>query len=143
MAYVRFNRFRPPVAKLLRGALAKLKDAPGLILDLRSNGGGDGGEGSKVAGYFFDERVSVARIVKRSGKPPSALFGLVSFPKEFQAGERGRRLYSNPVVVLVNEGSGVTPDKTVTVTLGDLQAGRDDAVEEAGVYLKSLRAKGN
>jgi len=203
-AYVRFNRFRTPVAKLLKEALEKFKDAPGLILDLRSNGGGDGREGLKVAGYFFDEKVTVARIVTRTGKPPSALFGLVSFPKEFQAGERGRRLYSNPVVVLVNEGtgstaelvanvlreqgrvyvvgtqscgcvlgvldhrdlkgggdlavsevafvtptgrklegSGVTPDKTVAVTLRDLQAGRDAAVEEAEIYLKSLRAKGN
>lgn len=203
-AYVRFNRFRAPVAKLLKEALAKFKDAPGLILDLRSNGGGDGREGLKVAGYFFDEKTPIARIVTRSGKPPSALFGLVSFPKEFQAGERGGRLYSNPVVVLVNEGtgstaelianalhergrayvvgtqscgcvlgvldhrelkgggdlavseiafvtpdgrklegSGVTPDKTVTVTLRDLQAGRDAAVEEAEAYLKSLRAKGN
>ena len=203
-AYVRFNRFRAPVAKLLKEALAKLKDAPGLILDLRANSGGDGREGLKVAGYFFDEKVSIARIVTRTGKPPSALFGLVSFPKEFQAGENGKRLYSNPVVVLVNEGtgstaelianglreqgrayvvgtqscgcvlgvidhrelkgggdlavseisfvtpggrklegSGVTPDKTVTVTLRDLRAGRDVAVEEAEAYLKSLRGKGN
>lgn len=203
-AYVRFNRFRPPAAKLLKEALEKFRDAPGLILDLRSNGGGDGREGLKVAGYFFDEKVTVARIVTRTGKPPSALFGLVSFPKEFQAGERGRRLYAKPVVVLVNEGtgstaelvanvlheqrrayvvgtqscgcvlgvldhrdlkgggdlavseiafvtptgrklegSGVTPDKTVTVTLRDLQAGRDAAVEEAEAYLKSLSGKGN
>lgn len=203
-AYVRFNRFRAPVAKLLKEALSKFKDAPGLILDLRSNGGGDGREGLKVAGYFFDEKTPVARLVTRSGKTPSALFGLVSFPKEFQAGERGGRLYSNPVVVLVNEGTGSTaelianalhergrahvvgtqscgcvlgvldhrelkgggdlavseiafvtpdgrklegegvkPDKTVAVTLRDLQAGRDAAVEEAEVYLKSLLGKGN
>lgn len=109
-AYVRFNRFRAPVAKQLKEALSKLKDAPGLILDLRSNGGGDGREGMRVAGYFFDEKVAVARIVTRTGKPPSALFGLVSFPKEFQAGERGGRLYSNPVVVLVDEGTGSTAE---------------------------------
>jgi carboxyl-terminal processing protease len=95
-AYVRFNRSRPPVAKLLKEALAKLRDAPGLILDLRSNGGGDAREGLKVAGYFFDEKVSVARVVTRTGKPPSALFDLVSLPKEFQSGERGGRLYSSP-----------------------------------------------
>lgn len=201
-AYVRFNHFRPPVAKLLKEALAKFRDAPGLILDLRANGGGDGREGFRVAGYFFNEKVSIARVVTRSGKPPSALFGLVSLPKEFQAGERGGQLYSNPVVILVNEGTGstselianalhehgrayvigmrscgcvlgvldhrelkgggdlavseiafltgngrklegegVTPDKSVTVTLRDLQNGRDVALEEAEAYLKSLRAK--
>ncbi|HEX8283088.1 MAG TPA: S41 family peptidase [Pyrinomonadaceae bacterium] len=201
-AYVRFDRFRPPVADRLKEALVKFKDAPGLILDLRANGGGDGREGLRVAGYFFDEKVSVGRVVTRTGKPPSALFGLVSLPKVFEAGERGGRLYSNPVVVLVNEGTGstaelianglrehgrayvigtrscgcvlgvlkhrelkgggdlavseigfvtpegrrlegegVAPDKAVTVTLGDLQAGRDAALEEAEAYFKSLRRR--
>jgi carboxyl-terminal processing protease len=201
--YVRFSRFRAPVAKLLKEALSKFKDAPGLILDLRANGGGDGREGFRVAGYFFDEKVSVARVVTRTGKPPSALFGLVSLPREFEAGEKGKRLYSNPVVVLVNEGTGstselianalqehgrayvvgaqscgcvlgvldhrelkggggldvselgfvtpkgrrlegegVTPDKTVSVTLGDLRAGRDLALEAAEEYLKSSRGRG-
>jgi carboxyl-terminal processing protease len=201
-AYVRFNRFRSPVAKQLKEALAKFKDAPGLILDLRSNGGGDAREGLKVAGYFFDEKIQVARVVTRTGKPPSALFGLVSLPKEFQAGEKGNQIYSRPVVVLVNEGTGstselianalqehgrayvigaqscgcvlgvldhrelkgggdlavseigfVTPDgrrlegegvkpnKTVIVTLRDLQSGRDAALEAADGYLKNLNAK--
>ena len=199
-AYVRFDRFRPPVAGQLKEALEKFKDAPGLILDLRANGGGDGREGMKIAGYFFDEKVSVARLVTRSGKPPSALFGLVSLPREFEAGGKGGRLYSNPVVVLVNEGTGstselianalqerrrahvvgtrscgcvlgvlkhrelkgggavsvsevgfvtpggrrlegegVVPDKTVTVTLKDIQSGRDAALEEAEAYLSGLR----
>ncbi|HEX8687650.1 MAG TPA: S41 family peptidase, partial [Pyrinomonadaceae bacterium] len=202
-AYVRFNRFRPPVARLLKEALTKFRDAPGLILDLRANGGGDGKEGFRVAGYFFDEKVPVARVVTRTGKPPSALFGLVSLPKEFEAGEKGGRLYSNPVVVLVNEGTGstselianalqeqgrayvvgtqscgcvlavlqhrglkgggdlavseigfatpkgrklegvgVTPDKAVSVTLADLRAGRDLALEEAEAYLSGRRARG-
>lgn len=113
--YVRFDRFRPPVAKELKGALEKFKDAPGLVLDLRANGGGDGFEGMKVAGYFFDEKVSVARIVTRSGKAPSALFGLVSFPKEFAAGEKGKRLYTNPVVVIVNEATGSTSELVANV----------------------------
>lgn len=198
-AYVRFDRFRPPAAEQLKEALTRFKDAPGLILDLRANGGGDGREGMKVAGFFFDDKVAVARIVTRTGKPPSALMGLVSLPKEFQAGEKGGRLYSNPVVVLVNEGTGstselvanvlqeqrrayvigsrscgcvlgvlkhrelkgggslavselafvtpagrklegegITPDKSVTVTLKDIQAGRDAALEEAEAYLRGL-----
>lgn len=199
-AYVRFDSFRAPVARRLKEALASFKDAPGLILDLRANGGGDGREGLRVAGYFFDEKVEVARIVTRTGKAPSALLGLVSLPKVFEAGERGGRLYTNPVVVLVNEGSGstselianalqeqgrayvvgtrscgcvlgvlkhrelkgggelavseigfvtpkgrklegegVTPDKSVTLTLRDLQSGRDAALEEAEAYLSGLR----
>lgn len=109
-AYVSFNRFRSPVSKLLKEALVKFKGTPGLILDLRANGGGDWREGLRVAGYFFNDEVPVARIVTRTGKPPSALFGLVSLPREFQAGEKGGQTYPNPVVILVNEGTASTSE---------------------------------
>ena len=191
--YIRFDHFRTPVANDLKEALAKFKDAPGLVLDLRANGGGDGREGLRVAGFFFDEKVPVARVITRTGKQADAL------SKEFRAGERGARLYANPVVVVVNEatgsaselvanvlqeqkrayivgartcgcvlgvlkhrelkgggelsvselgfvnssgrrleGEGVTPDKTVSLTLRDFQAGRDAALEEADAYLLTL-----
>jgi carboxyl-terminal processing protease len=113
--YVRFERFRPPVANELKKALGKFRDAPGLVLDLRANGGGDGREGMKVAGYFFDEKVTVARLLTRTGKPPSALLGVESLPEEFEAGERGGRLYANPVVVIVNEATGSTSELVANV----------------------------
>lgn len=109
-AYIRFNRFRSPVGKQVKEALQKFKDAPGLVLDLRANGGGDGEEGMRVAGYFLNEKTPVARLVTRTGKPPSMLFGLVSFPKVFEAGRAGGQLYSGPVVILVNEGTGSTSE---------------------------------
>lgn len=104
-AYIRFDRFRAPVDKQIKEALERFKAAPGLILDLRANGGGYAHIGMNIAGYFFDDKVPVARIATRTGKPPSVLFGLVSIPKEFQAGRKGGQLYSNSVVLLVNEGS--------------------------------------
>ncbi len=109
-AYIRFDRFRSPAARQLKEALEKFKDAPGLILDLRGNGGGDGEEGLRIASYFFNDKVPIARIVTRTGKPPSALFGLISLPKEFKAGRRGGQIYSHPVVVLVNEATGSTSE---------------------------------
>lgn len=113
-SYIRFNRFRSPVAKQVKEALEKFKDAPGLILDLRNNTGGDGREGLRIAGYFFNEKVPIARIVTRTGKPPSALFGLVSLPKVFEAGEKGKQIYSNPIVILVNEGTASTSELIVS-----------------------------
>ena len=92
--------------------------APGLILDLRSDGGGEGAEGMRVAGYFFDERAGVARVVTRSGKPASALFGLASLPEELRAGERGARLHANPLVVLVNEGTDSTSELVANALQG-------------------------
>lgn len=109
-AYLKLNRFLPPAARQMKDALQKFKDAPGLILDLRANGGGDGAEGMKLGGYFFNDKVPIARIVTRTGKPPSAFFGLMSLPKEFQAGRKGGQLYANPIVVLINEATGSTSE---------------------------------
>lgn len=109
-AYIKFNRFMPPIDKQIKEALTKLKDAPAMILDLRTNGGGDGEIGLKIAGYFFNEKISFANIITRSGKPPSAFFGLVRLPKEFKAGKKGGQLYSNPVVILINEATGSTSE---------------------------------
>jgi carboxyl-terminal processing protease len=137
-AYIRFNRFRPPVAKQIKEALQQFKDAPGLILDLRTNSGGDGGEGMKVAGYFFNEKVPMATIVTRTGKSPSALFGLVSLPKVFEAGEKGKQLYSNPVVILINEATGSTSE---LVASGMQEKGRAQIVgtQSCGCVLGVLK----
>ncbi|MGI9036706.1 MAG: S41 family peptidase [Pyrinomonadaceae bacterium] len=109
-AYIKFDHFKSPVDKQIKDALIKYKDAPGLILDLRANGGGDGELGLKIAGYFFDEKTSFAAVKTRTGKMPSAFFGLVKLPKEFQAGKKGGQLYAHPVVVLINEATGSTSE---------------------------------
>lgn len=201
-AYIKFNRFLPPVTKQIKEALMKYKDAPGLILDLRANGGGDGETGLQIAGYFFNDKTPLGRIITRTGKPPSAFFGLFKLPKEIQAGKKGEQLYSNPVVVLINEatgstselitgamqeqnraqvigtqscgcalgvlnhkqlkgggdlaiseigfvtskgrtleGNGVVPDKTVALTIADVQQGRDVALKEAESFLKNASKK--
>jgi carboxyl-terminal processing protease len=201
-AYIKFNRFLSPVNKLIKEALIKFKNAPGLILDLRSNGGGDGELGGQIAGYFFNDKTAFATLITRTGKPPSALFGLIKIPKDFKAGKKGGQLYSNPVVILINEatgstselfasamqehnraeivgtqscgcvlgilnykqlkgggdlaiseigfitskgntlqGNGVTPDKTIVLSIKNLQTGRDIALEEAENHLHSLNGK--
>jgi len=200
LGYIRFNKFIPPVAGEIRRALEGLRDAPGLIIDLRGNGGGDLAETARIAGYFFARKTPIARIVTRAGKPPAFFMGLAHVPNQFSAvpprGTSGG-IYSGPVAVLVNEGTGsgaelfsaalrensratvvgrqtcgcvlgilhqrklkgggeldvsevgfttangrrlegvgVTPDKPVPLTLADLRARRDAALEVAERVLR-------
>lgn len=106
VAYIRFNRFHPEATKGVRDALAQYKTAPGLIIDLRNNGWGELDETLSIAGFFFDEKVTLARVLTRSGKPPSVAFGLVKLPLELSVSSKGKQLYAGKVVVLVNEASG-------------------------------------
>lgn len=102
-AYIKFNAFRSQYVKEFKEALTKFKNAPALIIDLRSNGGGDVENMLPIANYFFGSRVLFARAATRSGKPLSAFGGLVSVPTEAYVGGAGKQIYGNPVVILINE----------------------------------------
>jgi carboxyl-terminal processing protease len=107
LGYIRFNRFIPPVASEVRQALEGFRNTPGLIIDLRGNGGGDIAETARIVGYFFARKTPIARIVTRTGKPPAFFMGLAHVPNEFSAvPQGGTEVYSGPVALLVNEGTG-------------------------------------
>jgi len=90
--YIQLTRWRSPATELFRAELEKLRDAPGLIIDLRGNGGGEVGVVLEIGNYFFANKVSFGRFIRRSGKAV-----------ELSAG--GSQLYGGPVVILVNEAS--------------------------------------
>ncbi len=114
LAYIKFNAFRSPVSKEFKDALIKLKDAPGLIVDLRGNGGGDVQEMLHIADYFFNSKVFFGRGVTRSGKPLSFLGGLISIPLEAYVGGTGKQIYSKPVVILTSERTGSAAESLTT-----------------------------
>jgi carboxyl-terminal processing protease len=110
VGYIRISRFRAPASEQVKQALEKFRDAPGVVLDLRANTGGDGKEGLRVAACFFDRKVPIARVLTRTGKPPSVFFGLVTLPKVLEADPKNRQAYAGPLAVLVNEGTGSTSE---------------------------------
>jgi len=105
-AYLKFDGFREGIAKEIKPVLEKFKDAPGLIIDLRNNGGGEVPEARKIAGYFFNEKVFFGRGISRTGKPISILGGLRKIPLEAYVGEPGGQIYSKPVVILTSGRTG-------------------------------------
>ena len=98
-AYIRWNIFRPPIAKDVAAALGRFREAPGVILDLRANPGGNGSELDAIARLFFDERTPVYQVGERHGSTPPK-------PTAYYLGSKGGAVYRGPVVILLNEASG-------------------------------------
>lgn len=103
--YIRFDGFQHPVTKEFKQALQRFHDAPGLIVDLRRNGGGDLAVLLPIAGYFFGKKTLFAKDSTRTGRPLSSYVGLFKLPLQLYVGKPGDQIYSGPVAVLVDAHS--------------------------------------
>lgn len=104
--YIKFDLFSDRVAKQFRDALSNLSGAPGLIVDVRGNPGGDFGSLLAIANSFFSDKVSFGRIIARSGRGPSLMLRMLGVPSQLDAGASSNAVYSGPVIILVNEATG-------------------------------------
>lgn len=93
--YLRFDEFDGPGRRWLAGRLAEHAQAPGLVLDLRRNGGGETFSLGITLGEFFDRRVDCGTFVTRSGRR--------TVKNSWQVGSAR---YGGQVVVLVDAGTG-------------------------------------
>jgi carboxyl-terminal processing protease len=93
--YIKLNVWKSPIHEQFKRALQELKDAPGMIIDLRGNPGGEVNEILKIAGYFFSSKMPFGRFITRTGRP-----------LELFSAHHSDMIYSGPVAILVNEGSG-------------------------------------
>jgi len=92
--YIRLSLWKSPIRKKFRKALEQLRDAPGVVVDIRGNPGGEAEEVAKIASYFFARRVPFGKFSARSGK------------SIFLRTDDDDQIYTGPVALLVNEGSG-------------------------------------
>ena len=102
LGYLRISTFRQSgIGEGVDAALASLgASMRGLVLDVRSNGGGSDRESEAAAGRFTAERV-MYRIVRYKSGPAHDAFG----PKEEGWLEpAGSQRYLGPVAVLTNRG---------------------------------------
>ncbi|MBV9211609.1 MAG: hypothetical protein JOZ52_13305, partial [Acidobacteria bacterium] len=89
IGYIRFNAFVPPVMEELCGALRKLHDAPGLIIDLRGNQGGLIGMIGGLAGLVESRQVTLGSMQMRGGRNE-----LYTFPQKSP--------YTGALVILID-----------------------------------------
>ena len=87
------------VADAFDHALAELQDAPGLIIDVRDNGGGDTAVAKPIMGRFIAAPKPYAIMRRREGTGLSAPWTEIVDPN-------GPFTYTRPVVVLTSHWSG-------------------------------------
>lgn len=103
MAYVRFTAFRESLRERVLELLRAHGDAPGLVLDLRGNGGGSAAMADAIASAFFRERTLIAWTQTRSGQPVS--IGGVPIIRGERVAEGRADAYAGPVAILVDSAT--------------------------------------
>jgi carboxyl-terminal processing protease len=97
VGYISFNIWLLPQMEKLRAAVRGMRDAPGLIIDLRGNPGGIGMLAAGLTGMLVEKETSLGAMRLRSGRVAFAVFP--------QAGA-----YTGPVAVLIDGGSASTSE---------------------------------
>jgi carboxyl-terminal processing protease len=93
IGYIELTGFGPEIEKDFDAAMQSIQGTRGLILDLRSNGGGFVTTVAQVASYFFPEETNLGEFITRTGR---------ATPRQTV---RLRNYYREPLVVLVSSRS--------------------------------------
>ena len=88
IGYIRFNTFHEDLIPDMVEAITALQDAPGIIIDLRGNPGGDPSTVEQLAAQFLDGETSFGSFTTRSG----------IIPRTFT----GNYVYPGPLVILID-----------------------------------------
>lgn len=100
--YIKFDGWMPPADKRFNAELAKLSDTPGLVIDLRANGGGQTEVLLNIASNFFTAPTYTGGFRRRDGT------------LDRYTTHAPTRLYKQPVVILIDERSA-SASETFTI----------------------------
>ncbi|MEP6925637.1 MAG: S41 family peptidase [Pyrinomonadaceae bacterium] len=109
IGYIRFSNFVAFLNSKIEAAIVSMKDAPGIIIDLRGNGGGDDDVAIKMAGMLFDKETQLMITKTRKGD------------KFYYKAKPAKNLYLGKVIILVDELSGSASEQFAA---GMQEAGR-------------------
>lgn len=96
-----FNYWMVPLVRGIDEAVDRYRDADGIVIDLRGNGGGVGAMVAGIAGHFLDERISLGIFRTRT----SAL-EIKANPRLVAADGRRVEPFAGPVAILTDEHTG-------------------------------------
>jgi len=105
VGYIRLTGFDPQLSREIRSVFETVKDAKGLVVDLRGNTGGSLNLTLSLMNQLVKGRITVGKRITRNGKPPSLLMGLVPLGRLEMELEGVKNPFLGPVVVLVDSDS--------------------------------------
>jgi carboxyl-terminal processing protease len=105
VGYIRITGFDPQLSRDIRSVFDAVKDAKGLVVDLRGNTGGSLNLTLSLMNQLVKGSIPVGRRITRSGKPPALLMGLLSLGRLEMELEGVKNPFLGPVVVLVDGDS--------------------------------------
>lgn len=94
IGYIHFTSFIASLNEKIRAAIESMRDAPGIIIDLRGNGGGDDDVAIKMANLLFDRKVQL--MITRTRKGDDLYYKTTP----------AKNPYRGKVIVLIDEKSG-------------------------------------
>ncbi len=94
IGYIRFSSFIAALNPKIETAIVSMKNAPGIIIDLRGNGGGDDDVAIRLAGFLFDKETQLMITKKRRGDDL------------YYKAKPQKNPYTGKIVILVDELSG-------------------------------------
>jgi len=100
--YLRFSQWTIGLTLRAMAGLDALKDAPGLVIDLRNNPGGSVHAVNALLDRFFAHRTELGGTTTRSGRPISLFLGSVEIIKLKRTAAGNANAYRGPVVILTN-----------------------------------------
>jgi carboxyl-terminal processing protease len=130
IAFLRIDAFTQSVALEFAKSLPELLDrAEGIVLDLRSNGGGDAEAMADIASLFLEDGINLGKFADRSG----ASFELQTFSKRMWRIPRLAQI-KLPLVVLTS-GSTSSAAEILVATLQTKRRARVIGTETCGCVL--------
>lgn len=118
LGYIRFTAFHESIRRETLATLNGMRDAKGIIVDLRDNGGGSVRFAQTFASQFVSAHHDVAHVMTRTGKPVTLLFGLLDLVKPEFVLDAPDKPFSQPLVILMNTGSASASELTAAALQG-------------------------
>lgn len=117
---MRFNLWMIPVIRAFDERMDELRDADGIILDLRGNLGGLGGMTLGVAGHFLGDRVSLGTMKMRGNQ-----LHFYANPRRVSVRNERVEPYAGPVAILID---------SLSLSAAEIFAGGMQALGRARVF---------